>query len=667
VFSVCSVAWPGGRNESQFGCIIIGAMTRLRLVALLVATAFVCPAAATDPRWPGEWRFYSGDNASTKYSPLDQIDATTVGSLRIAWRRPQVDASLLAGSTIKVPNNFRSTPIMVDGVLYASNGVGLVEAFDPATGKTIWVQKPDADGLRGTANRGVAYWEGASGAEPRIITFRNGSLYALDPKTGDPIPSFGKNGVVDLNADVGPLNPGYRWNSAPLIARDVIVMGSAMVDQDSATKVEGDPGDVRAYDVRTGKLRWTFHVVPKAGDPATKTWVGDSWRYTGAGNVWALMSADEELGYVYLPTTSVTNDMFGGHRLGDNLYSTSIVCVEAATGRRVWHYQTVHHDLFDYDNPAAPILADIRVNGTVIKAVAQITKQSFVYVLDRVTGKPVWPIVEMPAPASTVPGEKASPTQPIPSKPPAFDRQGITEDDLIDFTPELRNEALAIFKRYRTGPLFTPPSVVGAEPGGTTGTIQLPGSIGGADWTGAAFDKATGVLYVPSMTNPFVANLVAGDPKETNLRYRASSRELIQGPRGLPLVKPPYGRITAIDLNRGEQRWMVPNGDGPRFHPELKALNLPPLGQSVRAAPLVTKTLLFVTEGDQINVRTPPNGGGRKIRAFDKATGAVVWEYEMPAGSTGTLMTYLHQRRQYVVVAIGGIQHPAEFIAFSLP
>jgi quinoprotein glucose dehydrogenase len=613
-----------------------------------------------------EWRFYSSDNGATKYSPLDQINKSNVSTLKIAWRRPQVDASVLQGQTVRLLNNFRSTPIMVDGVLYASNGIGLAEAFDPETGRTLWVQKPGADGMRGSANRGVAFW--GEGADARVITFRNRYLYALNPKTGEPITSFGNNGVVDLGADVGPRSTGYRWNSVPLIARDVIVMGSAMVDQDSASKIEGDPGDVRAYDVRTGKLRWTFHVVPTAEDTeALKTWVGDSWQYTGAGNVWALMSADDELGYVYLPTTSVTNDMYGGARLGDNLYSTSIVCLDAATGKRVWHYQTVHHDLFDYDNPAAPILADITVDGRKVKAVVQITKQSWAYVLDRVTGKPVWPIVEKPVPASTVPGERASPTQPFPSKPPAFDRQGITEDDLIDFTPELRAEALAIFKRYRTGPVFTPPSIEGTGPDDLKGTIELPGSIGGADWTGAAFDPETGMLYVPSMTNPFVANLIPGDPKETNLRYRASTRELIQGPRGLPLVKPPYGRITALDLNRGDLKWTIANGDGPRFHPELKALNLPPLGQSVRAAPLVTKTLLFVTEGDQINVRTPPNGGGKKIRAYDKATGQVLWETALEAGSTGTLMTYLHKGRQYVVIAIGAVQHPAEFVAFSLP
>jgi glucose dehydrogenase len=634
----------------------------VKALALLVVLGAVASLGADDRSLAsGQWRYYSGDNAARKYSPLDQIRRENVGSLRVAWRRPHLEPSL-GPPPPRLSNNFRSTPIMVDGVLYASNGVGLAEAFDPATGKTLWVQQPGDDGMRGTSNRGVAYW--GEGAEARLITHRNQSLYALDPKTGTPIASFGKDGVVDLTAALGPRSRGYVWNSAPLIARDVIVMGSAMVDQDSATTVEGEPGDVRAYDVRTGRLRWTFHVVPLEGDPALKTWKGDSWRYTGAGNVWSLMSADDELGYVYLPTTSMTNDMFGGHRLGDTLYATSIVCVEAATGKRVWHYQTVHHDLFDYDNPAAPILVDITVDGKPIKALAQVTKQSFTYVLDRVTGKPVWPIDERPVPASTVPGEQASPTQPFPTRPPPFDRQGITENDLIDFTPELRAEALAIFKQYIGGPVFTPPSVIGDV---TKGTIELPGSIGGADWTGAAFDPETGMLYVPSMTNPFVANLLPGKPDETNLRFRASTRALLQGPRGLPLVKPPYGRITALNLHRGTQAWMVPNGDGPRDHPALKGLNLPPLGQSVRAAPLVTRTLLFVTEGDQVNVRTPPNGGGRKLRAFDKATGQVLWETALEAGSTGTLMTYLHQGKQYVVVAIGGFEHPAEFVAFSLP
>jgi quinoprotein glucose dehydrogenase len=431
--------------------------------------------------------------------------------------------------------------------------------------------------------------------------------------------------------------------------------------------MEGTPGYVRAYDVRTGKLRWTWSPIPRPGDPAVETWQNDSWSYTGAGNVWSLMSADDELGYVYLPTTSVTNDMYGGHRLGNNLYATSVVCVDVTTGKRVWHYQTVHHDLFDYDNPAAPILADITVDGKPVKAVVQVTKQSFAYVLDRVTGRPVWPIVERPAPASTVPGEQAAATQPVPTRPPAFDRQGVTIDDLIDFTPELRAEAIEIVRNYVYGPLFTPPSVQGEGATDKKGTIQLPGSVGGADWTGAAFDPDTGMLYVPSMTNPFVANLLPGEAGQTNLRYRAGSRALLQGPRGLPLMKPPYGRVTAIDLNKGEEVWQVANGEGPRDHAAIKHLNLPPLGNAVRSAPLLTRTLLFVTVGDQVNVRTPPGGGGKKFRALDKATGKTVWELELEAGPTGAPMTYLHNGKQFIVMAIGGQNHPAEFVALALP
>ena len=632
------------------------------LIVVLAALA----AHGQSSRAGEEWRYYSGDNGATKYSALDQINAANVARLQIAWRRPHIDPALAAANP-KLPQlrNFRSTPIMIGGVLYASNGIGLAEAFDAGTGQTIWVQQVPAEELRaGGSNRGVAYW--TDGRDARILTHRNQYLYALDAKTGASIPSFGSGGRVDLSQGTAPRR-GYQWNGVPLIVRDVVVMGSSMTDQDSASRMEGTPGDVRGFDVRTGELRWTFHVIPREHEFGADTWEQDAWRYTGAANVWSPMSADDELGYVYLPTSSATNDMYGGHRLGANLFSSSLVCLDASTGKRIWHYQIVHHDLFDYDNPAAPILVDITVNGRAIKAVVQITKQSFAYVFDRTTGQPVWPIEERPAPASTVPGERAWPTQPIPSKPPAFDRQGLTLDDLIDFTPELRAEAVAIVNRYVTGPMFTPPSVAGPLDEDKKGTIQLPGSIGGADWTGAAFDPETAVLYVPSMTNPFVANLLPGNPEATNLRYRASTRELIQGPRGLPLTKPPYGRVTAIDLNRGEHRWMVANGDGPRDHPLLKPLNLPPLGQSVRAAPLATRTLLFVSEGDQVNTRTPPGGGGRKLRAFDKATGAVIWETALPAGTTGTLMTYMHQGRQYLVVAIGGQTHSPEFIAFALP
>jgi quinoprotein glucose dehydrogenase len=459
----------------------------------------------------------------------------------------------------------------------------------------------------------------------------------------------------------------FRWSGVPLVVRDVVVIGSSMLEQDSARNKEGPPGDVRAYDIHTGKLRWTFHIVPHAGEPGVETWENDSYAYTGAGNVWSMMSADDELGYVYLPTSGGTNDMYGGHRLGNNLYTSSIVCLDARTGKRIWHFQTVHHDLFDDDNPAAPILVDIRVNGRPIKALVEVTKQGLVFVLDRVTGAPVWPIEERPVPQSTVPGEKTSPTQPIPTKPLPFEHQGLQADDLIDFTPQLRAEAAEIIKSYVTGPLYTPPSVRGDGPGDTKGTLQLPGSNGGAAWTGAAFDPETGMLYIPSKTNPFTADLIKGNPDETNLRYRAGSRALVQGPRGLPLTKPPYGRVTAINLNTGDHAWMVANGDGPRNHPELKALNLPPLGQAVRSTAIVTKTLLFVTEGDQNNPRTPPGGGGKKLRALDKATGRTIWEIELEAGATGAPITYMFRGKQYVVLAIGGNQHAGEFVALSLP
>jgi quinoprotein glucose dehydrogenase len=634
-------------------------------VAGVTIVAFILASAANDGQTVGEWRYYSGDLASTKYSPLDQINRSNVSRLRIAWRRPQIAADFTkTNPAARLSNNYRSTPLMINGVLYATNAVGVAEAFDPETGRSLWSQKIGGDlganqGLGG-AIRGVAQWNGPG--ERRIFTYHRQFLYALNPENGEPYAGFGSGGRVDLSID-----GQYLWNAPPLVVRDVVIVGSSNADQDSAAKMEGVAGEVRGFDVRTGKLRWTFRVIPRAGEPGVETFENDSWKYIGAGNVWAPMSGDEELGYVYVPTTSTTNDMYGGHRLGNNLYANSVVCLEASTGRRVWHFQTVHHDLFDYDLPAAPILGDITVDGKRIRAVFQVSKQSYVYVLDRVTGRPVWPIEERPAPASTVPGERASATQPVPTKPPAFDRQGVTIDDLIDFTPELRAEALEIVKKYRYGPIFTPPSVVGDGPNDTKGTIQLPGSVGGANWTGAAFDPETGILYVPSMTNPFVANLLPGDPAKTNLRFRASTRELLLGPRGLPLMKPPYGRITAIDLNRGEQLWMVPNGDGPRDHPAIKHLNLPPLGHASRGAPLVTRTLLFVPDGDQVNVRTPAGGGGRKFRALDKATGATIWEMELPAGVTGAPMTYLHRGKQYIVVAIGGRDHPAEFIALSLP
>ena len=419
-------------------------------------------------------------------------------------------------------------------------------------------------------------------------------------------------------------------------------------------------------------------MIPRAGEGGVETWKNDSWQYTGHANLWSLISVDEQLGYAYLPLTSPTSDMYGGHRPGDNLFSDTLVSVECQTGKRIWHYQLVRHDLWDFDLPAAPILADITVDGRRIRSVVQLTKQAFAFVFDRVTGQPVWPIEDRPVPQSNTPGEQTSATQPFPTRPPAFDRQGVTVDDLTDFTPELRATALEIVKQYVIGPMFTPPSIKGTGPSDTKGTIQLPGSVGGADWQGGAFDPETGLLYVQSITGPFVADIVPGDPQKTNLTFTRGTREYPPAPLGLPLLKPPYGRITAIDLNKGEIAWMVPNGDGPRDHPLLKPLNLPPLGNPGRSAPLATKTLLFVGEGDPIMAspeRTPkgmplalsPGAGGRKFRAFDKATGQVLWETELPAGTTGAPMTYMFAGKQYIVVAIGSREHPAEFVALSLP
>ena len=625
----------------------------------------------------GEWRSYSGDSGSTKYAPLDQITKDNVAQLRIAWRRPGVDASLLARDpSLTFSPNFRATPLMVDGVLYSPNGVGLVEAFHPADGRTLWVQEPfEPAELAGDSTRGVAYW--TDGRDARILAQRGEYLYALNAKTGKVYPDFGQRGRVDLKTGLGPLMTTYRWTGAPLVIRDVVILGASMTD--SPGRKEQPRGDVRAFDVRTGALRWQFHVIPQAGEFGVETWEGDSWRYSGQAPVWALFSADAELGYIYMPVSSPTSDMYGGHRLGDNLFGQSLVCVRAGTGERVWHFQLTRHDLWDYDPPAAPILADFTVDGRPVKAVVQVTKQAFAYVFDRVTGKPVWPMEERRVPESGTPGERAAPRQPFPTKPPPFDRQGATIDNLIDFTPELRAEAIDITRRYVLGPVFTPPSIRGPGPNDPLGTIQLAGSVGGADWQGAAFDPDTGWLYVPSITAPFVADLIEGDPARTNFRYIRGARRWIGGPRGLPLFKPPYGRVTAIDLNSGEHRWMVANGDGPRDHPAIRHLNLPPLGNSGRAAPVLTRTLLFIGEGSPVMAslgsRLPPDMprtiaagyGGNGFKALDKTTGAVVWRMELPAGTTGAPITHMFQGNQFIVVAIGDIDRPAEYVALSLP
>ena len=653
-----------------------------RVASLALALSLLAAAAGNAQQGAagGEWRWHSGDPGSTKYAPLDQIDKDNVARLQIAWRRPAVDGSI----TKKKPDfsfsrDFRATPLMIAGTLYSPNGIGLVEAFHPGTGRTVWVQQPFADepqqGLAGDSTRSVAYW--ADAKQQRLFAIRGEYLVALDPRTGAPVPTWGDKGRVNLKRGLGPRATIYLASSGPQVCGEVVMTGGSMTDRPQSK--EQPPGNIQAFDVRTGKPRWTFRVIPRPGEVGNETWERDSWAYSGNVNLWSMISADEQAGLAYFPLTSPTNDMYGGHRLGDNLFSDSLVAVRCATGERVWHYQTVHHDLWDYDLPSAPILADITVDGKPIKAVVQLTKQSFAFVFDRITGQPVWPIEERAVPASDTPGERTSPTQPFPTKPPPFDRQGVSIDDLIDFTPELRREALELVKQYRIGPLFTPPTVRGAGPNGLKGTVQLPGSVGGADWQGGAFDPETGIVYVQSITGPFVADLVKGNPKQSDLDYLPGLRAYPPGPQGLPLLKPPYGRITAIDLSKGDLVWMVPNGDGPRNHPLLKPLNLPPLGNPGRSAPLLTKTLLFVGEGDPVMVRAgsrlppqmpasiAPGAGGKMFRAFDKATGALLWETALPAGTTGAPMTYMYEGKQYLLVAVGGADHGPEFVALALP
>ncbi len=632
-------------------------MRRLLLSAVLVASTVAAPhTQRSSPS--GEWRHYGGDAGSTKYSALDQIHAGNVSGLRVAWRWTSPDNASARANPDLLPGGYEDTPLMVNGVLYTITGLGVIAALDPGTGRTLWTY--DAEAWKngrptnlGFEHRGLSYW--TDGTDARIISGTHDAyLISLDAKTGIPDPKFGVNGKVDAIAGLpyALRTRNYTISSTPVVVKNVIVHGASI--SDGAQNKEAPRGDISGYDIRTGRKLWTFNSVPRPGEFGNETWENDAWSYTGNTNVWSMISVDETLGYVYLPFGTPTNDYYGGHRKGNNLFGESLVCLDATTGKRVWHFQAVHHGLWDYDFPAAPILGDITVEGRRIPIVAQVSKQAFVYVFDRRTGTPVWPIEERPVPQSTVPGEQTSPTQPFPTKPPAFDRQGFTEDDVIDFTPELKARALEMLKPYRLGPLFTPPS--------ENGTVQLPANGGGANWTGAAFDPETGRLYVPSSTNPFLVQIVKGDPARGNLQYRRGNATL-PTIDGLRLVKPPYGRLTAYDLNAGTIAWQIPVGNGPRNHPLLKHLNLGPLG-SGRGSVLLTKTLLFVgiRGGDRAGDAPEPT----TLQALDKTTGRSLWSGELPTAPVASPMTYLHQGQQHVVVAVGGGQ-TAELVAFALP
>ncbi len=621
-------------------------------------------SAQTDDTF--EWRYYGGDAAFNRYAPFDQIDRDNVDDLEVVWRRPGLDPSYLeAFPDLDPPSYLRATPILVDGVLYSSNAIGLVEAFDPATGETLWVQEPfesTIEFVRGRSNRGVQIW--GEGDDRRLIVAREPYLYALDPETGELDEDFGEGGRTLLSPNA---SERFRWSFGPLVVGDVIVVAGIIGSAgDSGDVKEATPEDVRGFDVRTGRHLWTFHVVPRLGELGNDTWGDNSWEWSGDMGSWCCMSADVETGLIYVPLSAPTSAYYGGHRPGWNLFSNSLVALDRATGERVWHFQMVHHDLWEYDTVGPPVLGEITVDGREIRAVMQPSKTGFVYVFDRLTGEPVWPIEERSVPQSIVPGERTSPTQPIPTKPPPFGAQGVSIEDLIDFTPELRARAIELLKPFQTGPIFTPPSMPTPGSNGKIGTLVRPGGWGSGNWHTGAFDPETGYYYAVSHQMPDVYTIESATGDSATMMYTGtfSLDTTVPTLDGLPIFKPPYGRITAIDMNRGEQAWMAPNGDGPRDHPLLEGLDVGPLGIANRAAPLVTRTLLFIGEGSDVVIGT--RDSGLNFRAYDKGTGEVVWAKELDAGTTGAPMSYMHQGTQYIVVAIGGNGREAEWVAMAV-
>jgi quinoprotein glucose dehydrogenase len=665
-------------------------MKRTLAVSLIVfALMSVTPLTGQSGAPDGEWRTYGGDLGNTRYSPLDQINTSNFKSLEVAWRfktdnlgpRPEF--------------NLQSTPLVVKGVLYTTAGTRrAVVALNAETGEMKWMYSLD-EGKRGESaprrlsGRGLSYW--TDGKEERIIFVTPGyQMIALDAATGRPISTFGRSGIVDLKDDndqvMDPITGEIGLHAAPLVVRDVVVVGAAHLPGGAPRSRRNEKGYVRGFDVRSGKRLWIFHTIPSPGEFGNETWLRDSWAYTGNTGNWGQMSGDAELGHVYLATEMPTGDYYGGHRPGDNLFADSIVALDVATGKRIWHFQTIHHDIWDWDLPCAPIIANITVNGRQIRALAQPSKQGFLYVFDRTNGQPVWPIEERPVAKGDVPGEWYAPTQPFPTRPPAYERQGVSVDDLIDFTPELRAEAMKIAANWVMGPLFTPIAV--SRWPGPLGTLMSPPATGGANWQGGSFDPETGMFYI--FTNSgFSALGLVNDPARSDMDFISGRAPDPNAPppaagaggggggegggggptvQGLPLLKPPYGRITAINLNTGERVWQIAHGETPdnvRNHPALKGLNIPRTGRQGRIGTLVTKTLLIAGEGGFFT--TSSGQRGAMLRAYDKGTGKDAGEIFMPAPQTGSPITYSLNGRQYIVVPVSGGAYSGEFIAYRLP
>ncbi len=624
----------------------------------------------------GEWGSYASDAGSTKYTSLSEINRENFDKLEIAWAWTSIDGGLdlegMLGSDADDISfgRLQATPLMVEGVLYMITALNQVVALDATSGELLWSFDPQAylSGYSisplGYHHRGVAYW--SDGTESRILFATNdGYLHSLNANTGVPDAAF-RGGRIDMTDGIpradrelldysGAVPLGTV--SPPIVVGDVLVVNQ--ITSNRPHYKERPPTWVRGYNIRSGQLIWTFHTIPQGGEFGVETWQEESWRYTGNGGVWTQMSADLELGYVYLPTEAPTNDYYGGHRPGDNLFTQSVVALNALTGERAWHFQMIHHGLWDYDTPAAPNLMNLNVDGREIRALAQVTKQGWAYVFDRATGVPVWPIPELPVPEGMIPGERTSPTQPFPTKPPAFALQGLMEDDLIDFTPELRAEALDIIDNYVYGPIFTPASLPDQSTG-KRGTIFVPSAGGGANWPGAGFDPESNVLFVPASNGAFTPYMGTLPADESNFRYYRLQNRGVVGPRGLPLLKPPYSTITAFDMNRGEILWQVPNGEKMArvdAHPALDGLDLPPLGGGGRHPVLVTSTLLI--HGQDM-------GYGPNLIARDKATGEELARIELSGAPQSAPMSYAVDNKQYIALGINDAPTP-KLVVFALP
>ena len=622
----------------------------------------------------GQWQYIGGDAAHTRYQPADLINADNFEDLEEAWVWDGASFGAASG---------RSTPIYVDGRLYTVAGPRRhVVAIDPSTGETIWSYREPGTprweySMRKDHGKGVAYAE--IDGKGVIYTISPAFfLTALDAKTGRPLEGFGKpvdikgfpkTGVVDLLGDLGyeydpydglPLETGYITSSSPpIVVNGVVIVGNSAEQGYDQTRVENIPGDILGYDAATGEFLWKFDVLPGPGEFGHETWENDAWEWTGDISSWAPLSADPDMGLVYVPTNGATLDFYGGFRPGDNLFSTSLIALDVKTGERKWHYQLVHHDIWNYDTPTAPVLMDVTQNGRVVPIVAQVTKQSFVYTFNRETGEPIWPIEERPVPASQVPGEQLSATQPFPTKPAPYDIQGLTEDDLIDFTPELRARMLEILEEYQIGPLFNPPLHRGNE-AGKKAALWCPGDIGGVNIDGPAVaDPGTGVLYVTSRKHCSYRILAPGAERDaveeaptgtTIADYVVTpGYGFVQGPDGLNMFKPPYSRITAIDMNTGEHLWWIPVGETPDRvldHPDLQGMDIPNTGHGLQVAPMTVTSTLLIYSGRG-------SDGTAYVYAVDKATGDALGKVEAPAPSSYGMMSYVHNDRQYIMLQTG--------------